>query len=295
MEKLINKIPSDFSILETKIQSNKNLYKKKIDKEEAKKVARDFESMFIYLIFKGLRNSMLEKNNDHQELTGLGGDIFEDIGYLELTNQITNDGNGIGIAELIYEKLTGEKLDSKIKYNEPVTIANKQNLQPKETRSSTQINQINFQLNRIERTLFNKTNSKIDAYEPIINEAARTYNIDKNLIKAVIKAESGGNNYAVSPVGAKGLMQIIDSTAKSLGIRNVFDPRENIFGGTKYLKNMLETFDGNLELALAAYNAGPGNVVKYGGIPPFRETINYVNRVKSFYAKFSSSNGNNQR
>ncbi len=295
MEKLINKIPSDFSILETKIQSNKNLDKKKIDKEEAKKVARDFESMFIYLIFKGLRNSMLKKNNDHQELTDLGGDIFEDIGYLELTNQITNDGNGIGIAELIYEKLTGEKLDSKIKYNEPVTIANKQNLQPKETRSSTQINQINFQLNKIERTLFNKTNSKIDAYEPIINEAARTYNIDKNLIKAVIKAESGGNNYAVSPVGAKGLMQIIDSTAKSLGIRNVFDPRENIFGGTKYLKNMLETFDGNLELALAAYNAGPGNVVKYGGIPPFRETINYVNRVKSFYAKFSSSNGNNQR
>ena len=98
------------------------------------------------------------------------------------------------------------------------------------------------------------------------------------LVSAVIKAESNGDPKAVSTAGAKGLMQLIDSTASDMGVRNVFDPRENIEGGVKYLRKMINRF-GDIKKALAAYNAGPEAVKRYEGIPPYRETKNYVEKV----------------
>lgn len=116
-------------------------------------------------------------------------------------------------------------------------------------------------------------------FSEIIKEASQVYDIDESVIQAVIKNESSFNSQAVSPCGAKGLMQLMPSTAKSLGVTDVFNPEQNIMAGTRYLKQKLNEFHGNLPMALAAYNAGSGAVQKYGGVPPYKETQAYVDKI----------------
>jgi soluble lytic murein transglycosylase-like protein len=124
--------------------------------------------------------------------------------------------------------------------------------------------------------------------KPYVQEAAAKYNVDPALIEAVIKQESAYNASAQSHVGAQGLMQLMPGTAKDLGVQNSLDPKENVMGGTKYLAQLMDMFDGNLTKVLAGYNAGPGNVQKYGGVPPFEETQNYVEKVLNNYSEFKS-------
>ncbi|WP_149930644.1 lytic transglycosylase domain-containing protein [Acinetobacter soli] len=122
-----------------------------------------------------------------------------------------------------------------------------------------------------------------NAFDHIIRQAAQRHGVSEGLIKAVMHTESGFNIRARSPVGAQGLMQLMPATAKRFNVSNVFDPEQNIFGGAQYLSWLMKRFNGNMQLVLAAYNAGEGNVDKYGGIPPFRETQDYVKRVTSRY------------
>ena len=118
-----------------------------------------------------------------------------------------------------------------------------------------------------------------------IGDAAKKHGVDPRLLAAVARRESRFNAAAVSPVGACGIMQLMPATAKYLGVKNVFDARESVFGGAKYLRTLLDTFHGDLDLTLAAYNAGPGAVAKYNGVPPFRETRAYVSSIRSAYQR----------
>lgn len=128
-----------------------------------------------------------------------------------------------------------------------------------------------------------------EAYEEIIQEAAAEYEMDAALIRAVMQAESAFHPYAVSRAGAEGLMQLMPELADEMGVDDSFDPRENIMGGARYLKRLLNYHDGNIDLALASYNAGPGNVERYGGVPPFRETKNYIKTIKALLARAKRS------
>ena len=130
--------------------------------------------------------------------------------------------------------------------------------------------------------------SSDESFSEYINEAASTHGLDPYLIKSVIKVESDFDPDVMSSKGAQGLMQLIPSTAKAVGCSDPFNARENILGGSNYLRILLKRFDGNIDYALAAYNAGPGNVEKYKGIPPFRETKNYVRKVKHYYEQYAA-------
>ena len=125
--------------------------------------------------------------------------------------------------------------------------------------------------------------------DEIVETFASKYNIDGDFIKAIIKQESGFNPNATSKKGAMGLMQLMPSTAKSLGVINAYNPWENVEGGVKYLKGLMDRFNNDEKLALAAYNAGPNAVKKYGGIPPYKETQNYVNSIMSAYDKIKGA------
>jgi hypothetical protein len=122
-------------------------------------------------------------------------------------------------------------------------------------------------------------------YTELIIAAAKKFDVDAALVSAVIKAESDYNPKVVSHKGAQGLMQLMPATAKRFGVGDAFDPSQNIHGGTKYLRWLLDKFEGNAQHAVAAYNAGEGNVWKYKGVPPFRETINYVKKISRHFER----------
>ncbi len=243
-------------------------------RKDIEKASRGFESIFVSMMLKEMKSAMLGEFKDESD--GFGADTLESYTDLLFADQISKTGKGVGIAEMIYSQLTGgDKLKTITSENKNIeTISSDSNLKNIFSRREN----INPSGNFIERV-----QDRLSSYDEIIKSASEKYKVSEELIKAVITVESAGKSNAMSSAGAKGLMQLMDGTAKDLGVSNSYDPAQNIMGGTKYLSQMLAKYDGNIQLALASYNAGSGNVDKYGGIPPFKETQNYVKKVEQYY------------
>lgn len=189
---------------------------------------------------------------------------------------------------MINDLLTGTTADAP--RMEPLSFQSFGMLGGLQSMSSLQYNGLNsvYLPNGLQTAISNPVASSLASktgehdFTDFIRRAAERYRLPENLISSVIKQESNFNSSAVSGAGAMGLMQLMPGTAKLLGVTDGFDPEQNIMGGAKYLRQMLDQF-GTIETALAAYNAGPGNVRKYGGIPPFKETEQYVSNVLNTY------------
>jgi len=177
---------------------------------------------------------------------------------------------------LILTALPGDVAADIYKYEDETGIIHLTNVPTDATKKYTLIM-------REPRVIFNRRIARdINKFDPIITKSAQKHGMDPALIKAVIKAESNFNHKAVSPKGAQGLMQLMPATASSLQVDDSFHPEKNIDGGVRYLRYLIRLSNGDLRLALAAYNAGEKAVMRYGGIPPYRETQDYVQRVLSY-------------
>lgn len=245
----------------------------KAEKARMAQAARGFEAMFLNMLLKEMKTGIKNLEGDKENLATFGAETLEGYNDMQFADEMSKVGKGMGIAEMIYKQLTnGDDLQAITKFD-----ATAYNLKSEFNNSLNSENiGDNFQ---------DRLKNRISQYDEVIMNASKEFGIDPKLIKAVIAAESAGKENAISSAGAKGLMQIMDSTAGELGIENVFNPSENIFGGAKYLKSMIDRF-GDTDLGLAAYNAGASNVDKYGGIPPFPETQSYVGKVKKYLELF---------
>jgi len=236
-----------------------------------KEASEDFEAIFLSLMLK----SMLKISDEKESIFGgdnFGADVLDSVFLLEISKYISRHGK-FGIAELIQRQFEAE----------PSKNENKQELKGNVNNAG------NTPRNKVISGYGKSLMERINRFDEVIKKASSDFNVPEELIKAIIAVESGGNVFAVSPKGAKGLMQVVDSTAQFVGVKNIWHPAENIYGGVKYLRYLLDRFNGDVKLALAGYNAGPENVQKFGGIPPFPETIEYVGKVMRYMKLFEKN------
>lgn len=233
-------------------------------KLKLQKAVKDFEAIFVNFMLKNMRNTVPKA--DGEEEGGLGGDVMQGMFDLEISKHVSQSSS-FGIGEMLYKQMTGETMPKSV----PVSSGSTSGLlDPTVGRSAGK------SLGTVHIP------EKVGQYSDTIQEASSAYGLDPNLIKAVIATESAGNARALSSKNAKGLMQLIDSTASQMGVSDVWDPQDNILGGSKYLKGLMDRFGGDVTLALASYNAGPEAVEKNGGVPPIPETQKYINRVMNY-------------
>lgn len=239
--------------------------------EQIKKVANEFEALFSSMMLRAMRKTV----GDNPLIpTKMAEKVYTEMLDDEYANLLSNHSS-LGLSELIFKELAG-------KQNDYSSLTQLKNLGSRDFRF------IDNSFVPANDSLKNESGfSRAKKWDFLVSDAAKRYSVDKDLVFAIIAQESAGNPYAISRAGAKGLMQLMDSTAKEMGVTHSFNPRENIDGGVKYFRKMLDQFDGDIKLALASYNAGPAAVKRYNGIPPYSETQNYVDSVLRLREHFS--------
>ena len=243
--------------------------------ERLAQVARDFEALLLYQLYRQLQQPLFETDAE-EGLSGGTNSLLGEYALLPFAEFLAHSGGGTGLARWLYRHWTGQELPPRSVRVQPVGAFS---AVPAGTASQM-------------AALVPDAVAPEPLPEPLrrywghIRQAAAETGLPAELVAAVVWVESAGNPAAVSPKGAKGLMQLMDSTARMLGVRDVFDPEENVRAGARYLRQLLDEF-GSLPLALAAYNAGPARVRSAGGIPPFAETRSYVERVVQLYRQWA--------
>ena len=240
-------------------------------------VAREFESLFSSMMLKAMRGTAGEGS---LVPASMGEKIYTSMLDDEYAGMLASGGE-LGLASVIEKEMRRLEAGtpSAAGLQMPAWMIDNRMLGSGTAgpqRGSADVGQLS---NRVER------------WGDLISSAAQTHGVDRDLVAAVIAQESGGNPYALSRAGAKGLMQLMDATARNLGVRHSFDPARNVDGGVRYLRQMLDKYDGDERLALASYNAGPGAVDKYNGVPPYPETRQYVQSVLDLRRQFAVLGG----
>ncbi len=248
------------------------------EKRRLRKATKDIESLFLYQMLQSMRKTIPESSLGEGGglSSGLGKDIYTQMFDQELASKMAGR-NERSLSDMLYNsmvKLVEAQFNDKPSDEKSINEMLPQNnfIKIKRENESGAI-KLNPRDSRGHEVKFDR-----EAIGKTIKKISEKYNLNPELIHAMVKAESNFNPDAVSKAGAKGLMQLVDTTATDMGVNDVFDPEENIEGGAKYLRKLLDDF-GDLKLALAAYNAGPGTVTRYGGVPPYRETQDYVKNI----------------
>ena len=291
------------------------------------KAVKDFEAIFLGMMMKSMRSSVPK---DDGSADSFGGDIMESMFDEEVARQMAGRSN-LGLADMMYRSITHEAMPAALPVA-PVAPKAPPKAPPQAGPAATApppaapaqaTGNVSTAPRKIssapaggnssptpaaapvpaKKTLPGSAPSfappktvreRIAAYESLIQEAAAYHGVDSTMIKAVMAAESGGERTAVSSRDAKGLMQLTDSTAADMGVRNVWNARENIQGGARYLQSLLQRFDGDTRNAVASYNAGPERVEKHGGVPPIPETQAYVRRVMNYIQYFAQEESSHE-
>jgi Rod binding domain-containing protein len=278
-------------------------------KVKLKRAVQEFEALMLSTMLKSMRSGIPKSDMFGDSY---GGDMLEGMFDVELARHMSRSSS-LGMGEMLYKEITGEELPRlvlpagagvplktglpaipagtgvphqtgfpAISAGTGVTSAVTPAADtPKEVPALSRAASPVQPPNSVQ-AVPDTVRRRVDTLGPIVREAAEKHGVNENLLKAVIAAESAGRPNARSSKDAKGVMQLIDTTAAMMGVRNVWDPRDNINGGARYLGQMMGRFKGDIQRAVASYNAGPGAVEKHGGVPPYPETQRYVSKVMDY-------------